>query len=245
MNNAIDGKDGEEGYEVIIRDSTRIFKKKKIIRTKGIVISGGVMGTIKLLLSLKNRSLPRLSEKLGHDIRTNNETLVSVSTLNKDLNFSKGVAIGSILHTDKNSHLEIVRYGEGSNAWKPLHVPYSASKNPFIRYINIGWNFIKSPRKYFKIYFKNSWAKKTVVLLFMQTLDSTIVFKRNLFGSMKSLISSGKKPTPFISESVKLTSMYENLANGKATSFIGEALMGIPSTAHILGGAVMGKDQET
>jgi len=241
----IDGKDGEEGYEVIIRDSTRIFKKKQIIRTKGIVISGGVMGTIKLLLSLKKRSLPRLSEKLGHDIRTNNETLVSVSTLNKDLNFSKGVAIGSILHTDKNSHLEIVRYGEGSNAWKPLHVPYSASKNPFIRYINIGWNFIKSPRKYFKIYFKNSWAKKTVVLLFMQTLDSTIVFKRNLFGSMKSLISSGKKPTPFISESVKLTSMYENLANGKATSFIGEALMGIPSTAHILGGAVMGKDQET
>ena len=241
----IDGKDGEKGYEVYIRDSTSLFKKKQVIRAKGVVLSGGVMGTIKLLLSLKKKSLPRLSEKLGHDIRTNNETLVSVSTLNKDPNFSKGVAIGSILHTDKNSHLEIVRYGEGSNAWKPLHTPYSASKNVLVRYVNIFWAFLKSPKKYFKIYFKNSWAKKTAVLLFMQTLDSTIIFKRNFFGSMKSLISSGKKPTPFISESAKLTSMYANLVNGKATSFIGEAFMGIPSTAHILGGAVMGKDQET
>ena len=62
---------------------------------------------------------------------------------------------------------------------------------------------------------------------------------------MKSLVSFGNKPTPFIPESEKLTSMYANLVNGKATSFIGEAFMGIPSTAHILGGAVMGKDQET
>ena len=84
----IDGKDGEKGYEVYIRDSTSLFKKKQVIRAKGVVLSGGVMGTIKLLLSLKKKSLPRLSEKLGHDIRTNNETLVSVSTLNKDLNFS-------------------------------------------------------------------------------------------------------------------------------------------------------------
>ncbi len=238
-------EDGSKGYEVFIKESTRFFKKKQKIRAKGLVISGGVLGTIKLLLKLKKTSLPRLSEKLGYGIRTNNETLVSVSTLNNELNLSKGVAIGSILHTDENSHLEIVRYGEGSNAWKLLHVPYSASKNHLVRYVNVFWSFLKSPNKYFKIYFKNSWAKKTVVLLFMQTLDSTIVFKKNIFGGMKSIISSGKKPTPFISESIKLTSMFADQIDGKATSFVGEALMGIPSTAHILGGAIMGKDPQT
>ncbi len=237
-------EDGGEGYEVFIKRSTKIFKKTQKIRTKGVVISGGVIGTLKLLLNLKKSSLPRLSEKLGHGIRTNNETLVSVSTLNNELNLSKGVAIGSILHTDENSHLEIVRYGEGSNAWKFLHFPYSESKNHLVRYVNIFWNFLKSPIKYFKIYFKNSWAKKTVVLLFMQTLDSTIVFKKNIFGGLKSVISSGKNPTPFIPESIKLTSMYADQISGKATSFIGETLMGIPSTAHILGGAIMGKDSQ-
>ena len=79
----------------------------------------------------------------------------------------------------------------------------------------------------------------------MQTLDSKLVFKRTIFGGLKSIISSGKKPTPFIPESMKLTSMYADQINGKATSFVGETLMGIPSTAHILGGATMGKDRQT
>lgn len=237
--------DGSEGYEVSIKESTRFFKKKQKISTKGIVISGGVLGTIKLLLTLKKASLPRISDQLGHDIRTNNETLVSVSSLDDNINLSKGVAIGSILHTDENSHLEIVRYSEGSNAWKLLHVPYSVSKNHLIRYFNIFWNFIKTPMKYFRIYFKNSWAKKTVVLLFMQTLDSTLIFKRTIFGGMKSKMGFGKSPTPFIQESIRLTSQYAEEINGKPTTFIGEALLGIPSTAHVLGGAVMGKDANT
>jgi len=241
----ITSDNGSDGYEVSIKNSTKFYKKKEVITTKGIIISGGVLGTVKLLLKLKKASLPKLSDRLGHDIRTNNETLVSVSTLDDKLNLSKGVAIGSILHTDENSHLEIVRYGEGSNAWKLFHVPYSVSKNHLIRYFNIIWSFLKSPFRYFKIYLKNSWAKKTVVLLFMQTLDSTLVFKKSIFGGMKSKIDSGKAPTPFIKESIKLTSQYAKEVNGKPTTFIGEALLGIPSTAHILGGAVMAKDAKT
>lgn len=235
-------EDGSDGYEVFMHDSTNLFKKSKSFTTNGVIVSGGVLGTIKLLLNLKKKSLPKISDKLGHDIRTNSETLVSVSSINDEVNVAKGVAIGSILHTDENSHLEIVRYGEGSNAWKPLHLPYAASKNPLIRFTNIFTSFFKSPGKYLKIYFKNSWAKKTVVLLFMQTLDSTIVFKKSLLGGLRSRIGSGKKPTPFIPESIELTQKYAQEIDGKATSFVGETIFGIPSTAHILGGAVMGKD---
>lgn len=241
----IGAKDGSQGYQVSMRDSTKFFKKSTTVSAKGLIISGGVLGTIRLLLNLKKSSLPRLSDKLGHDIRTNSETLISVSSLDDKLNVSKGVAIGSILHTDENSHLEIVRYGEGSNAWKPLHLPYSASKNPLIRFANIFVSFFKSPGKYIKIYFKNSWAQKTVVLLFMQTLDSTITFKKGIFGGLKSRMGSGKKPTPFIPESIELTSQYAKEIDGKASSFVGETIFGIPSTAHILGGAVMGKDPNT
>jgi cholesterol oxidase len=104
-------------------------------------------------------------------------------------------------------------------------------------------SLIKSPVKYFKTYFVNSWAKKTVVLLFMQTLDSTLRFKRNRFGLMSSTVSTGKKPTPFIPESVKLIKEYSKAVNGVSTSFALETIAGIPSTAHILGGAVMGENQ--
>ncbi len=235
-------ENGENGYEVSIKSSTKFFKKRRIIKSKAVIFSGGVLGTVKLLLKLKNKSLPLLSNKLGHDIRTNNETLVSVSSLEKDKNYSKGVAIGSILDTDENSHLEIVRYAEGSNAWKLLHLPYVTGKNVFIRLAKVCLACFQSPIKYFKIYFVNSWAKKTVVLLFMQTLDSTLRFKRNIFGGMGSSISTGKKPTPFIKESVKLVEEYSRAVNGVSTSFALETLAGIPSTAHVLGGAVMGAD---
>jgi cholesterol oxidase len=241
----IDTSDGADGYEIAIKTSTKFFPKRKTITSKGVIFSGGVLGTIKLLLNLKSRSLPNISERLGKDIRTNNETLVSVSSLEKDKNYSKGVAIGSILDTDENSHLEICRYSEGSNAWKFIHLPYVTGSNIFIRLGKVLVSLIKSPVKYFKIYFVNSWAKKTVVLLFMQTLDSTLRFKRNIFGFMSSTVSTGKKPTPFIPESVKLIKEYSKAVNGVSTSFALETIAGIPSTAHILGGAVMGENPST
>ena len=65
------------------------------------------MGTIKLLLQLKNSSLPNISNQIGEDIRTNNESLISITHLKGKKDLSKGVAIGSILDTDKDSHLEL------------------------------------------------------------------------------------------------------------------------------------------
>lgn len=236
----LDGRDGSAGYAVTFIDSTRWIKRKQIVNTKGVIFSGGVLGTLKLLLKLKPKSLPRLSDQLGKNIRTNNETLISVSSLDPKLDASKGVAIGSILETDENSHIEICRYGKGSDAWKLTHLPYSASKNHLVRYFNMALGFLKSPLSYINIYWRNSWAKKTVVLLFMQTLDSTLTFGRSRLGGLKTQMGSGKKPTPYIPESIALTEKYAEKVNGKASSFITEALFGIPATAHILGGAVMG-----
>jgi cholesterol oxidase len=235
-------EDGSQGYELTIKSSTKFFKKRQTIRANAVIFSGGVLGTVKLLLKLKKKSLPHLSPKLGDDIRTNNETLISVSSLDKKKDFSKGIAIGSILHTDENSHLEICRYAKGSNAWKWVHFPYAPGKNVFVRLAKMFASLVKTPVQFFKIYFVNPWARSTVVLLFMQTLDSTIKLKRNIFGRMTSSMSTGKKPTPFIPESIQLVKAYSEIVKGKNTSFGLETLAGIPSTAHILGGAVMGAD---
>jgi len=235
-------KEGATGYRVFVMSSTKLFKQKREFTSRGVIFSGGVLGTIKLLLKLKQKSLPFLSEKLGDDIRTNNETLISVSTLDKNKDVSKGVAIGSLLHTDENSHLEVVRYAEGSGFWKLFHLPYATGNNAVSRLVRTIGVVLKSPAAYFKIYFTNSWSKRTVVLLFMQTIDSTLKFRRSVFGGMVSGISTGARPTSNIPESIELTNKYAEVINGKPTSFALETLAGIPSTAHILGGAVMGKN---
>ena len=152
------------------------------------------------------------------------------------------MAIGSLLHTDDNSHLEIVRYSEGSGFWKLLHLPLSNGKNTLARLLNMTQQVLKFPISYFKIYFVNSWSKSTTVLLFMQSIDSTLKFKNNFFGGISSAVSTGVKPSAYIPESIALTDKYSKIINGKATSFVLESIAGIPSTAHVLGGAVMGKD---
>ncbi len=241
----LDNSKGKLGYKILVKSSTKIFKEKQEFTSKGVIFSGGVLGTIKLLLKLKLKSLPNLSDKLGDDIRTNNETLISVSTLDKNKDVSKGVAIGSLLHTDENSHLEIVRYSAGSGFWKVLHLPLAIGSNTLVRLFNMIWQVLKSPIGYFRIYVLNSWSKRTTVLLFMQSINSTLRLKRNGFGKMVSSIGKGKRPTPNIPESVELTKKYAKIINGKPTSFALESLAGIPSTAHILGGAVMGKNSQT
>ena len=233
---------GREGYRITTRSTTRVFRKKQEFTTGGVILSGGVLGTVKLLLKIRKKSLPLLSDKLGDNVRTNNETLISVATLDNDKDMSKGLAIGSILHTDENSHLEIVRYSSGSGFWKVLHLPYTTGKNVFIRILRIILAVLKAPVRYFRIYFLSNWAQRTAILLFMQTLDSTLKFRQNRFGKMVSSVSTGKRPSPDIPESIELTRQYSKKVNGKASSFVLEAVAGIPSTAHILGGAVMAED---
>jgi len=239
----LDTDNDSKGYAVHIKSSTKYFKKRKIITAKGVVFSGGVLGTVKLLLKIKDKSLPLLSNRLGHDIRTNNETLVSVSSMDKSKDVSKGIAIGSILETDENSHVEIVRYGKGSGFWRLFYMPYSVGDNIFIRIFNMGKSFFTAPFRYLKLYFTKNWSKSTIVLLFMQTLDSTISLNKTLFGGVKTRLGKGVKPSPNIPESKEITKKYSAIMNGEATSFVLETIAGIPSTAHILGGAVMGKNK--
>jgi len=233
--------DGSQGY-IVKAKAVSYFGKIKDYHAKNIIFSGGVVGTVKLLLRLKNSSLPNLSDKVGDEVRTNNETLISVSSLDKETDVSKGVAIGSIFHTDENSHLEPVRYASGSGFWKILHFPYVTGNNILLRFGKLIGSILLSPISFFKVYFVNSWSRKTTVLLFMQTIDSTLKLKIGIFGGLISRVSTGKKPTAFIPESIELTKSFAKIMNGKATAMATDTLVGIPSTAHILGGAVMGAD---
>ncbi len=237
----LDSSNGKQGYKISWKSSTAFFKKKGAYTCRGVIYAGGVLGTVPLLLKLKQSSLPDISDKIGSRIRTNSESLIGVTTFEKETVFSDGVAIGSILHTDTHSHLEPVRYGPGSGFWRILMSPLVQGKNPFIRMLKVFTDIITHPIKNLRTYFVWNWSKKTQILLFMQTLDSTLRFSPGILG-MKSAMEQGKSPTAFIPEAKDLAGRYAKLVNGKPMALLTETLLGIPTTAHILGGAVMGKD---
>jgi cholesterol oxidase len=237
----IDRNNGAAGYRVKWKSSTSLFKTKGECNCRGVVFAGGVLGTVKLLLKLKATSMPRLSDKVGMSIRTNSESLIGVTTFDRNAMLSDGIAIGSILHTDEHSHLEPVRYSAGSGFWRIFMSPLVDGSTTLVRIKKVLVDFIKYPIQNLKTFFIDDWSKRTQILLFMQTINSTLRFSRGRFG-MKSSLDKGTAPTAFIPEAKSLAERYAKIINGKPTALSTETLLGIPTTAHILGGAVMGRD---
>ncbi|MEL7003572.1 MAG: GMC oxidoreductase, partial [Bacteroidota bacterium] len=62
----------------------------------------------------------------------------------------------------------------------------------------------------------------------------------NGFGGMKSKLEGGAKPTSQIPRAKELSEIFEKASGGKSYTLALETLLGSPTTAHILGGAVMG-----
>jgi len=240
-----DGKaDGSDGYIVKSKSSTGIFKTKNSFKAKNVIFAGGVLGTMNLLLKLKNKSLPRLSDQLGKNIRTNNEALIFSVTPDKNRNLSKGIAIGSILHVDDKTHLEVVRYGEGSGFWRVGMLPNVDGGNLPKRIGQMTVKILGNPLIYLKLLTVKDFGKQSAVLLFMQQINTTLNFKKGLF-RLKTEIEEGEKPVAQIPLAYKLADEYSEITGGRPMVFLTETLLNMPSTAHILGGAVMGNSAKT
>jgi len=232
---------GERGYRIWIRDTSGLIKRRKALTAGGVILAGGVLGTVRLLLNMAGRHLPGLSEQLGADIRTNNESLSTVHSTQKEKDFSKGVAIGSIFPPDEDSHVEAVRYGSGSGFWRLLGVPMVSGRSVLSRILKLIWSFLSRPRPPLRAYASRDFAKESFTLLFMQHLDSTLRFKRGLV-NLRSTISSGEAPSANIPLARSVSEATSAEVDGHPFVATSEGILGTPLTAHILGGCVIGRD---
>jgi cholesterol oxidase len=239
------GLSGKKGYEVTYKNATSWFGSPKKVTAKGIVFAGGVTGTVKLLLKLKQTSLPKLSDKVGHGVRTNSESLIGVTTFDKNTVFSEGIAIGSIVHIDDNRHIEPVKYAAGSGFFRIFMAPMVSGDNFSIRLYRMIKDIILHPLDNAKIFFVDDWSKRTHILLYMESIDATLKMVRSRLGWLYSQSESGPLPTAFNPKAQELAKKTEAIINGKAMVMNTETLFGIPTTAHILGGACMGKDAQS
>ncbi|QDG50498.1 GMC family oxidoreductase [Persicimonas caeni] len=241
------------GYVVETRPSLDRSKPARTFTADKVVFSGGVMGTVPLLLQLRQDpdALPNLSPRVGDSVRTNNEALLGIIQPDTDEDLSQGVAITSILHTDEHSHLEPVRYGKGSGFFRLMGLPHAPGSNPISRLAGAAAGFLRQPWRWTKALLTSDWARRTQILLYMRTLESTLSFRlgRSVYtGFRKGLVSKlddpDKAPAAFMEEATELAERWAEKVGGVAMGLLTETLMGTPSTAHILGGACMGATAE-
>jgi cholesterol oxidase len=90
-----------------------------------------------------------------------------------------------------------------------------------------------------RAYLVDDWAKRTMILLFMRTLEGHLRLRLGPLG-LTTALAEGPAPTAAIPEATALAHRVEEKIDGFAESLISETILGTPTTAHILGGACMG-----
>jgi cholesterol oxidase len=242
------------GYEVEALEGASIFsRRKRRFTARNIIFAGGVLGTLDLLLKLKAspEGLPRLSDRLGDGVRTNSEALIGIVTPRRDKDLSKGIAIGSILNTDEHSHLEPVRYSAGSGFFRLLQAPYVTGAGMVTRLARLIGVMLRHPLKMLRVMLVPDYSKQTIILLYMRTLDGSLSMKRGrglmtaLRKGLTTALKTGPAPTANIPEAAELARRVAEKVDGMPMSLANETVLGIPTTAHILGGCCMGDSPET
>ncbi len=246
-------RDQQVEYLVTAQKGKSPFRRAgRTYRARNVIFAGGALGTVELLLRLQKKSngLPRLSERVGNRVRTNSEVLVGVTTQRRDLDLSEGVAITSILRTDDHSYVEPCRFSPGSGFFRLLATPHAPGKTLFERVANSARRIFHAPVRSVRALLVRDWARHTTALLYMRTQDGYLRltsgrgFLSWLQSDLKSIEGDGPVPTAAIPEATELAEEFAKEVDGYVGSILTETLFGIPTTAHILGGACMGTSKE-
>ena len=249
----VNGLPSDARYEVSFQDSTKLFKRTQTVYANNVIFSAGVMGTMKLLLNLRDvkKSLPKLSRRLGTMVRTNSEGLLGSVARKSDINYSEGVAISSIYNHDEMTRIEPVRYPDGSSLMRFLAAPL-IDKNFSVprRILNfLGWA-LTHPVDFGKALILPGWAHNVTILLVMQHADNRMRFKigKSIFTLFRTGMVAEEEPGFTINAQVEgsheITREFAKRTNGVPLGSLGENLLGLPTTAHILGGAPIGGNAE-
>ena len=242
--------DGSDGYEIRSRSPGLVRGRRKSLTTRGVIVSAGALGTNRLLANCKHRrSLPNISDQLGHLVRTNSESVLAVSLPDDSLETWRSVAISSSIHTDKDTHIEVVTYGEKGDVMSLFFTLITGDGTRWTRVFSLLGNAVRHPLNFLKTLWPFGWSRKTLVLLVMQSLDNAISFRANKrwFGTGVRLSTEQDldKPNPtYIDAGNKAAEWIAERTGGVAQSMFLEAVANIPTTAHILGGATIGSDAE-
>ncbi len=235
------------GYRVEAKRGRHpLWRTREVFTARRVVLAGGVLGSVDLLTKMKRdpKGLPALSERLGSAIRTNSESLIGVLTPKRDVDYSKGVAIGSIFQIDEHAHLEPVRYPAGSGAFRTALAPHVAGENALIRLLRVAGTILRHPIAMLRALFVRDLAKQSAILLYMRTAEGTLELGRRPWG-LGSRREDGPAPTASIPEATELANAFAKEMGGMPFSLITETALNIPTTAHILGGCCMGESAAT
>ncbi|HWF74698.1 MAG TPA: GMC family oxidoreductase [Solirubrobacteraceae bacterium] len=248
----IGGRDGATGYTVTHeRSGAWALRDKQRLTARGVVLAAGPLGTNRLLFRCKlGGSLPKVSDRLGHLVRTNSESILAVTAPDDANDFTRGVAITSSIYPDPDTHVEPVTYGSGGDSQSVLFTLMCEAGRRGTQPWHFAANIARHPRAAWRASQVRNWSRRTIILLVMQTLDNSMRLrvKRRLPNGNVNLTTQvdPHNPNPDkIPAAYRIAEWMQKELGGIGQAGLTEAVLSIPTTAHILGGAVIGTSPQT
>ena len=234
------------GWKIVARKSSAWFGGNRVFTAGEVVVAAGTYNTQKLLHKMKDsKKLSKLSPSLGKLSRTNSESLVgAVMPHGGEIDFSQGAAITSSFFPDKNTHVEPVRYGKGSNFMGLLQTIMTDGNSAKARRRQWVKTLITKPSMIGKILDVRKWSERTVIALVMQNVDSSMAVtgKRGIFGWRLTSKNDSEHPNAtYIPAANEVVRKIAKNYGGTPGGHIGD-LVSAPFTAHFVGGCVISDD---
>ena len=209
----------------------------------------GPLGTNKLLQRCRlNGSLPRISARLGELVRTNCESILTV-TVPEDYpeDLIKRVAITSSIYPDPNTHIETVTYGDDGDSMHRLYTLLVGDGTRLTRPLKLLAQIAAAPQA-----LRAGAVPEALVAAHDHPAGDADARQRDRAapppGPVRLVLAEAPNRTPskpiptFIPVANQAAEWFAKRTGGIAQSSVTEALFNIPTTAHILGGAVIAAD---
>jgi cholesterol oxidase len=149
-------------------------------------------------------------------------------------------------YPDPDTHIETVTYGDAGDSMAMLYTLTVGDGTRLTRPLKLVAAVARHPVKWLQTFSPRGWSRRTIIVLVMQTLDNAIALrpKRTLGRGVRlQTAQDPENPSPtFIPAANHFAAWLAERTGGIAQSSVMEAALNIPSTAHILGGAVIGAD---
>ncbi|HWM88154.1 MAG TPA: GMC oxidoreductase, partial [Kofleriaceae bacterium] len=129
---------------------------------------------------------------------------------------------------------------------RTMMAPHAPGEHGLVRLARAFGFVLRHPVRYARTWLVPDWARYTMILLYMRTLEGHLrmrlgrPLRRLFFRGLTTELSGGPRPTASIPEATALGRRVAERIDGVPTSMLTETLLGIPTTAHILGGCAMG-----
>lgn len=248
----LNGGDGTDGYAVThVRSGRWLRKDRRTTTARGVVVAAGALGTNRLLQRCKlSGALPNISDRLGYLVRTNSESIVAVTAPDDSRDFSKAVSLTSSIYPSPDTHIEPTTYGRNADSQSLIFALATEAGGRGSRPWHFLLNVLRHPRMFWRSARLKNWSRRTVILAVMQTLDNSIRIKvkRRLPGGFPVLTTAQDPDNPNpdkIQAAYDVANWLAERIGGVAQAATPEAILAIPTTAHLLGGAAIGESART